>query len=433
MVDSQGGSEERPFERMFYPVDRIPFVEWREFSGAKPTVALVAAVTVLAFVTGLSNLSQPQLVVEGPLGGVIPGTRVFVRFAGVLFAFPLAIVTFGLSRRRRVAWLAAVALVPVLAVFPFLTGRPTEIPLFLLVFATVPLLVANREEFDTALALSSLQIASLTSILGVVLYGTVGSYGLREQFFELTSWGDAFYYVIVTIATVGYGDITPRTTEAELFSLSVILLGTGAFTVAVGALIGPAIESRMASAFGTMTASELALLEDHVVVLGYGDVTESFLDQVEAGTDLVVVTTDTDAAARLSDAGMEVLTDDPTDESALVDARLDAARGVAVASDDDATNVLAVLAARNVNPDVRIVAVANGDTHVDKLETVGADEVIDLRSIGGRLLGATVLDADSESDGADAPTLDGLLRPGDDGTRGPDSAATAPDPDDAES
>jgi voltage-gated potassium channel len=414
---------------MFYPVDRIPFVEWREFSGAKPTVALVAAVTVLAFVTGLSNLSQPQAIVGGPLGAVVPGARVFVRFAGVLLAFPLALVTFGLSRRRRVAWVAAVGLVPVFAVFPFLTGRPTEIPLFLLVLTTVPLLVANREEFDTALALSSLQIASLTSILGVVLYGTVGSYGLRDQFFELQGWGDAFYYVIVTIATVGYGDITPRTAEAELFSLSVILFGTGAFTVAVGALIGPAIESRMASAFGTMTASELALLEDHVVVLGYGDVTESFLDQVADGTDLVVVTTDTDAAARLSDAGVEVLTDDPTDESALEDARLDAARGVAVASDDDATNVLAVLAARNVNPDVRIVAVANGDTHVGKLDSVGADEVIDLRSIGGRILGATVLDSESDADsGGDDLGLDGLLGPaaGDGGTAG-DPARRVPD------
>ena len=406
---------------MFYPAEQVPFVEWRGLSGAKPTVALVAAVTVLAFVTGLSNLSQPQLVVEGPLSGV-PGARAFVRFFGVLLAFPLAVVTFGLSRRRRVAWGAALALVPLLALFPFFTGRTTEIPLFLAALATVPLLVANRGEFDTAVALSSLQIASLTSILGVVLYGTVGAYGLREQFFELDGWGDAFYYVIVTIATVGYGDITPRTAEAELFSLSVILLGTGAFTVAVGALIGPAIESRMASAFGTMSVSELALLEDHIVVLGYGDVTESFLDQVAEGTDLVVVTTDTDAAARLSDAGIEVLTDDPTDESALADARVDAARGVAIASDDDATNVLAVLATRNVNPEVRIVAVANGDTHVDKLASVGADEVIDLRSIGGRLLGATVLG--SEATGDDTPTFEGLLGMG---ATSPDTTAGTAD------
>ena len=397
MVDSQGQSGERPFEKVFYPTDRVPFVEWQEFSGAKSTVALLAAITVLAFVTGLSNLSQPQPVVEGPLAAFLPFSEGFVRFAGVLFAFPLGLVTFGLQRRKRIAWVAAVALLPGLALLPLTTGRTTEVPLLLLVFAAVPLLAANRDVFSQTLDLSSLQIAALTSILGVGLYGTVGAYGLREQFLELEGWGDAFYYVIVTIATVGYGDITPVTTEAKLFSLSVILLGTGAFTVAVGALIGPAIESRMAAAFGTMTVSELSLLEDHVVVLGYGDVTESFLERIGEETDLVVVTEDPEAASRLSGEGVEVLTDDPTDESALRDARVDVASGVAVAGDDDAENVLAVLAARNVNPGVRIVTVANEETHVAKLEAVGADEIIDLRAIGGRLLGESVLQAE-ESD-----------------------------------
>ena len=407
MVDSQGQSGERPFEEVFYPTDRVPFVEWREFSGAKSTVALMAAITVLGFVTGLSNLSQPQPVVEGPLAGVLPLSRTFVRFAGVLFAFPLGLVTVGLQRRKRIAWLAAMALLPVLALLPLTTGRKTEIPLLLLVFAAIPLLAANRDVFSQTLDLSSLQIAALTSILGVGLYGTVGAYGLRGQFLELNGWGDAFYYVVVTIATVGYGDITPVTTEAKLFSLSVILLGTGAFTVAVGALIGPAIESRMAAAFGTMTASELSLLEDHVVVLGYGDVTESFLERIDEEADLVVVTENADAASRLAGEGVEVLTDDPTDESVLRDARVDAASGVAVAGDDDAENVLAVLAARNVNPDVRIVTVANEETHVRKLDAVGADEIIDLRAIGGRLLGESVLESEGgEGDRSDVDRRD---------------------------
>jgi voltage-gated potassium channel len=408
VVDSheRGASEERPVEEMFYPTDRIPFVEWRAFSGAKSTVALTAAVTVIAFVTGLSNLSQPQVVIDGPLSALLPMAQTFVRFAGVLFAFPLGIVAVGLSRRKRIAWLSAMVLLPALVLLPLTTGRTTEIPLLLLILVTFPLLVRNRRDFTARLDLSALQTAALASILGVGLYGTVGAYGLRDQFLELDTWGDAFYYVIVTIATVGYGDITPTTAEAKLFSLSVILLGTGAFTVAVGALVGPAIESRMATAFGTMTASELSLLEDHVVVLGYGDVTESFLDRFGDETDLVVVTTDADAASRLTDAGVEVLTDDPTDEAALEDAQVDDARAVAVAGDDDASNVLAVLAARSVNPEVRIVAVANEETHVDKLRVVGADEVIDLRAIGGRRLGESVLERQSSESGDDGASVD---------------------------
>ncbi|WP_049986022.1 NAD-binding protein [Halobellus rufus] len=397
MVDSQGQSDERPFEEVFYPADRVPLVAWREFTGAKSAVALMGVITVLAFVTGLSNLSQPDPIVEGPLAAFLPMAEGFARFAGVLFAFPLGLVTVGLQRRKRIAWRVGLALLPGLVLLPLVTGRATELPLFVLSLSAIPLLVLNREGFEQRIDLSSLQIASLAAIVGVGLYGTVGAYGLRGQFLELNGWGDAFYYVVVTIATVGYGDITPVTLEARLFSLSVILFGTGAFTVAVGALIGPAIESRMAAAFGTMTASELSLLEDHVVVLGSGDVTESFLDSVGDETDVVVVTADADVAAELAEAGVEVLTDDPTDESALRDAQVDVARGVAVASDDDAVNVLAVLATRNVNPDVRVVAVANEETHVEKLTAVGADEIIDLRAIGGRLLGESLLDTEPEA------------------------------------
>jgi voltage-gated potassium channel len=143
-----------------------------------------------------------------------------------------------------------------------------------------------------------------------------------------------------------------------------------------------------------MTASELTLLDDHVVVLGYGDLTESLLDELDAESDLVVVTANADAAARLTEEGVNVLTGDPTDEATLQDAGVDAASGVVVASDDDARDVLAIIAATNVDPGVRVVAAANEEKHVGKLESVGADAVINPRTIGGRLLGRSVLDGD---------------------------------------
>ncbi|MFB6304789.1 MAG: NAD-binding protein, partial [Haloferacaceae archaeon] len=390
MADATDGRAEDAVEELFYPAERIPLVDWEQFSGAKPAVVLTGAVTLVAFVTGLSNLSG-AVGVDGPLAAVLPGARGFARFAGVLFAFLLGLVTVGLQRRKRLAWRAALVLLPGLALLPLVTLRTTDVPLLLLVVLTFPLLARNRSGFDQSIHLSPLQIASLSAFFGVGLYGTVGAYSLRGQFVELETWSDAVYYVIVTVATVGYGDITPLTPEARWFSLSVILFGTGAFTVAVGALVGPAIESRMAAAFGNMTASELTLLEDHVVVLGHGDVTEPLLDELAGATDLVVVTPDADAASELDREDVSVLTADPTDEATLEDARVDRARGVVVGSDDDARDALAVIAAKNVDPDVRVVAAASEGKHVGKLGSVGADEVIDLRTIGGRLLGRSVL------------------------------------------
>jgi voltage-gated potassium channel len=391
--DSTGGPVERAIEEIFYPADSVPFVEWQAFSGARATVILTGVLTLLSFVTGLSNLSRETGALAGPLAGVVPDAAgiVLVQFGGVLFAHVLGLVTVGLQRRKRVAWQIGVGLLPALAVLPLLTLQPTDVPLFLAVVVTYPLHLRNRDQFERSVDLSPLQLAALAAIVAVLLYGTVGAYRLRSQFTAIDTWGDSFYYVVVTIATVGYGDITPTSAVAKWFSLTIMVFGIGAFTVAVGALIGPAIESRMAAAFGNMTASELTLLEDHVVVLGYGDVTASLLDELDPETDLVVVTPDQETVSSLNTEGVNVLTGDPTDESVLRDARVPAATGVVVGSDDDARDVLTVLATRNVAPDVRVVAAANDGTHVEKLESVGADEVVNPLAIGGRLLGRSVL------------------------------------------
>lgn len=381
-------------DAVFYPADRIPFVEWSELSGAKPTVVLVGAVTVLSFVTGLSNLSRADPALDGPLTAVVAIPPSAVQFGGVLAAFVLGVVTIGLHRRKRLAWTVGIVVLPGVILLPLATAQATDIPLLLLTTFTVPLLVQNRSRFDRTIDLSSLQIASLVAIFGVLLYGTVGSYGLRDQFVELDTWGDAVYYVLVTIATVGYGDITPVTAEARWFSLSIIVFGTGAFTVAIGALIGPAIESRMAKAFGVMTASDLTLLEDHIVVLGHGDITEPLLDEVGDQAEIVVVTPDQSKISSLQDDDddLNLLTGDPSDESVLRDAGVEAARGVVVSSNDDARDILAVIATKNVNPDVRTVAAATEQKYVEKFRSVGVDAVLNPRSIGGRLLSQSILD-----------------------------------------
>ncbi|MFB6353298.1 MAG: potassium channel protein, partial [Halobacteriales archaeon] len=160
-----GDPPERPaqsaLETLFYHTDHVRFVYWRQFSGAKPTVVLTGAIAVLSFVTGLSNLSQSTLVLDGPLAGVLPGARLYARFAGVLFAFLLGIVTVFLQRRKRLAWYVAVVVLPLLALLPLTTLQTSDIPLLVLVLVTEPLLVWNRDRFDQSLDLSPLQIASL--------------------------------------------------------------------------------------------------------------------------------------------------------------------------------------------------------------------------------------------------------------------------------
>ncbi|RQG97340.1 NAD-binding protein [Natrarchaeobius chitinivorans] len=389
-TDSSETGSKTALEELFYHTDGVRFIYWRQFTGARPAVYLTALVAVAAFVTGLSHLSRDVVLLEGPLAPVLPISEGSASIAGVVVAFLLVALTFGLIRRKRVAWYCIIVAVPLSAVVPLATLQSTDLPLLLLILVTFPLLVRNRHQFDRRLDLSAIQIASLSSIVGVLLYGTVGSYAIRDQFVTIDTWGDAVYYVIVTIATVGYGDITPVTSQAKWFSLSVILLGTGAFTAVLGSFIVPAIEKRMAAAVGTMSP-DLTLHEDHVLVLGYGTIAAAMIETLD-DVDVVVVTAEADTASSLNGTNVDVVADDPASTSTLQAANIDAARGVVVATEDDARDVLAIVAAKQANPDVRIVAAANEQRHADKLEAVGADDVVSPTLIAGKLLGESVLE-----------------------------------------
>jgi len=421
---SPDGTDARPdaaLEELFHPDERVPFVYWRQFSGAKTAVLLTGGTAVLAFITGLSHLSQGVVAFDGPLAGAVPvGVVGVVRFAGILVGFLLGGAAVGLQRRLIVAWWAAVGLLPLAAVLPLVTADPTDVLLFCLPLVTLPVVVRNRDRFDQRLDLSPFQVAALTAFAAVQVYGTVGAYVLRAEYTGIETWTDAFYYIVVTGTTVGYGDATPVSPDAKLFTLSVLIIGTAAFGAAFGSLLVPALESRVTAAFGNMTAAELTLLEDHVVVLGYSDLTEPLLDELTDGTEAVVVTPDTDRAAALDDRGVNVLTADPTDEGALHDAGIEAASGVVAATEDDARDALAIVAARQANPEVRIVAAATEQKHLDKLEGVGADRVVSPAVIGGRLLGRSVLgEADPVADAlAVDPVADAASVERDEGSNG---------------
>lgn len=405
-ADAPEQPSDATLEELFDSDDVVPFVYWREFTGARVLVLFVGAIAVLSFLTGLSALSNDTGTLTGPLAAFLPAAErvsAVLGLFGIFTSFLLAGLAVGLQRGLRVAWYGTIAVLAVLALWPLVAGGTTTIPVLAAAVVALPLLARHRATFDGTLDLGPFQIAALATFAGVQIYGTIGAYTLRADYTGIRTWIDAFYYIVVTGATVGYGDATPTSQMAKLFTLSVIIIGTTAFGAVFGSLVVPALEARLTSAFGTMTASELKLLEDHVLVLGYGDLTEPLIDELDEAAAVVVVTDDPAAAALDDpDRDVELLTADPTDESSLDDAGIGAASGVVVATGDDAETTLAVLAARQANPDIRIVAAATDPRHVDKLRGVGADEVVSPSVIGGQLLGESVLDdgdADSDSDG----------------------------------
>lgn len=368
--------------------------------GARTAVVLTSLVAVLSLATGIANITTG--VATGPFAALVPDiVRQTAGFTGALTGFLMLVSVYGLRNRVRAGWFATVALLPLTAIQGVFQASIYSAPLVVLSLLSLPTLLVNYGRFDRNVSLSTTQLAAILALSGTLTYGTVGGFALQEEFSGLNGPLDAFYFTIVTASTVGYGDITPLSQQARLFGTSLVVLGTVSFAVALGSVLGPAIEARFSHALGTMTDRQYDLLEEHVLVLGYGDLTEPLLEEL-ADVEFVVVTPNTESARQLRDRDIDVLVGDPSDEQPLHDAGIEQARAVIAATNHDADDAFAILTARELNPEVRIVAAATARENVDKLRRAGADAVLSPAVIGGQMLVRSALSEEpSEQPGAD--------------------------------
>ena len=365
----------------------------RALFAARAAVLLTTIVALLSLAAGIATIVTQQ--VSGPLAPLVPdAVRQTAGFTGTVTGFLLLLGAWGLRRGYRAAWYSTTVLFPVAGAQGLVQASVFSLPLVVLSLLSLPTLLLNRERFERAVALSPTQQAAVLALSGMLVYGTAGTYALRDQFASVTTPLDALYYTIVTATTVGYGDVFAQSAQARLFSISVVVLGTASFAIALGSVLGPAIEARLAHALGTMTDRNYELLEDHVLVLGYGELTEPLMEALEE-TEFVVVTPDGDRVPQLRSRDINVVAGDPSDEEPLQDAGVDRARAVIAATENDADDAFAILTARELNPGVRIVAAATARENVEKLRRAGADTVLSPTVIGGQLLVRSAL---SESD-----------------------------------
>ncbi len=370
----------------------------REILGTRAAILLAIGAALLSLATGITNISVQQT--TGPIASYVPPTiQQTAGFTGALTGFLMLMSAWTLRRGYRVGWYATVALLPITGLQGLIQGSVFSLPLVVLSVVSLPAVLVNYHRFERTLSLSSGQLAATAALVGTLIYGTAGTYALREQFVQVTTLTDALYFTIVTASTVGFGDVTAQTAQGRLFVISLVVIGTASFALALGSVLGPAIQARFSRALGTMTTQDFNLLENHVIVLGYGDLTEPLVEELhENGARFVVVTPDSTQATLLREDDINVVVADPSDDEPLHDVAIEHARAVIAATNDDAGDAFAVLTARELNPDVRIVAAATARENVEKLRRAGADTVLSPAAIGGRLLVRSALgESDIES------------------------------------
>ena len=221
-------------------------------------------------------------------------------------------------------------------------------------------------------------------LLAIVIVAGVSGYTLIEHW----SFFDAFYMTIITISTVGYGEVHPQSTGGRIFSSVLIVFGVGTMLFGFGVFA----ETLAENAFGmfrrqSQMEHRLQELRDHFIVCGYGRIgTEVVVEFEEHNVAYVIIDRTEEALDRLHKEEKLHIEGDAASEDILHLAGIDRARGLISAVDSDERAVYIVLAARALNPKLYIIARAGYPESIRRLELAGADRVISPYRMAGHLM-----------------------------------------------
>jgi len=220
----------------------------------------------------------------------------------------------------------------------------------------------------------------MLALAAAILFGTIGFH-----FVEGWTLADSLYVTVQTLTTVGYGDLPPHTGAGRLFAVLVMLIGAGGVALAISTIVQSVVKWELVSTFGQRRLSRrMSKLHDHYIICGSGRVGSHLVrDLLRANESFVVIESDQQRAAEFSQRGVNVMVADATLEETLRDVGVEHARGLAACLPNDADNVYVVLTARDLNPNLRIVARAAEEQAEAKLLRAGANHVIAPTIIGG--------------------------------------------------
>ncbi|MDP1802616.1 MAG: potassium channel protein [Bacteroidota bacterium] len=226
----------------------------------------------------------------------------------------------------------------------------------------------------------------------LIIIGTIG-YVVIDDY----TWFNAFYMTIITVATVGYGEVEPLSVAGKIFTSFLIITSFITFAYAVSSITKFIMDGELNSFFKNKRLnSAVEKLTDHVIICGYGRNGKQAAQILKKHDKRFVVIEDdikvtSNINHRFSDL---VLHGDATQDEILIKAGIMKAKALITTLPTDAANVFIVLTARNLNPNLTIISRASDDGSDAKLKIAGANNVIMPDKVGGAHMASLVMKPD---------------------------------------
>ena len=197
---------------------------------------------------------------------------------------------------------------------------------------------------------------------------------------------ESVYMVVITIFGVGYGEVQPLESAPEkIFTIVVILAGTSSALYIVGGFVQMVAEGEITRAFDAQRKQNaIANLENHVIICGFGRIAQVMAKQLAQASQTFLIIDNDRRRINLAEAqGFLVKEGDATDEDILQAVGIDRAQILATVLPDDATNVFITLTARELNPNLSIIARGELPSTEKKLRLAGANHVVMPATVSG--------------------------------------------------
>jgi voltage-gated potassium channel len=237
------------------------------------------------------------------------------------------------------------------------------------------------------------------AFLGVIIAGTTA--------YRLEGWtlSDAFYMVIITVFSVGYEEVEPVATPTlRHLTECIIVAGDASKVYFVGSLVGFITGGEIGKVMEEHRKSrDIDSIKDHAIICGYGRIGQVLARELEAKNfPFLILDNNADRVTLAQGHGFQALIGDAGDEGTLSEAHIERAVVLATVLPNDMINVFITLTARNMRPDLRIIARAEDPATEKKLKQAGANEIILPAFVGGMQIANSITH----------PSLDSILKDG---------------------
>jgi voltage-gated potassium channel len=304
----------------------------------------------------------------------------------VVIATGLAIMAIGIALRARVAWVLSLLLLAAEGFISMWGDYRSESLFAFTALLAVALLYYWRRFDRTSLAASSL--FAILSIGSLLIYAVFGSLYLGADFDPpIQNLITAFYFAIVSMSTVGYGDIVPRSDTARLFAASVIVLGITVFATSISAIVGPVIGGKLKHIVKGGISN--VTRKNHYLIVGASPLAHSvYAGLKKRGYAVTVIVTPN--MPHNYPANADIVVGDASDTATLHNASAETALAVLALRLDDAENAFVILAIKELAPKVRTVALVNDSRNLQRLRLLQPDMVFSPQLLAGELLARTL-------------------------------------------